>query len=60
LRGAVRRGRDSFYATGAAGCAITLAAEAFADASLLGTAILILAATVLGLGLAQSVGRTAQ
>jgi len=60
LRGALRRGRDSFYAAGAAGCAVTLTAEAFTDASLLGTAVVILAASVLGLGLAQSESRTAQ
>jgi hypothetical protein len=58
LRGALNRGRDSFYATGAAGCAITLTMEAFTDASLVGTVVPILAATILGLGLAQSVSRT--
>jgi hypothetical protein len=60
LRGAVVRGRDSFYATGGAGCAIALMAEAFTDASLLGTTISILAASILGLGLAQSASRTSK
>jgi hypothetical protein len=60
LRGAAGRGRDSFYAIGAAGCAITLTVEAFVDASLTGTAIVILAMAVLGLGLAQSASRTVQ
>jgi len=60
LRGALSRGRDSFYATAVAGCAITLTIEAFVDASLLGTAIVILAMAFLGLGLAQSAGRTTQ
>lgn len=60
LRGASSRGRDSFYATAAAGCAITLTVEAFVDASLLGTAVVIVATTVLGLGLAQSASRTIQ
>jgi hypothetical protein len=58
LRGAISRGRDSFYATAAAGGAITLTVEAFVDASLLGTAVVIVATTVLGLGLAQSASRT--
>jgi hypothetical protein len=60
LRGALRRGRDSFYATAAAGAAVTLTVESFADASLLRTAAAILATTILGLGLAQSAGRSAQ
>jgi hypothetical protein len=60
LRGAVSRGRDSFYATGAAGGAIALMAEAFIDASFFSTAIVILAMSLLGLGLAQSASRTAQ
>jgi len=59
LRGAMRRGRDSFYAIGAAGALITLTLEAFVDASILETAIVILATTFLGLGLAQSASRTA-
>jgi hypothetical protein len=60
IRGAISRGRDSFYATAAAGGAITLTVEAFVDASLLGTAVVIVATTVLGLGLAQSASRTIQ
>jgi hypothetical protein len=58
MRGAANRGRDSFYAAGAAGCAITLTVEAFVDVSLTGTAVVILATAVLGLGLAQSASRT--
>lgn len=58
LRGAISRGRDSFYATGSAGCAVTLTMEAFTDASLFGTAIVVLATAFLGLGLAQSASRT--
>jgi hypothetical protein len=60
LRGAMSRGRDSFYATCAAGCIITLTIEGFVDASLIETAVAILAATVFGLGLAQSVSRSSQ
>jgi hypothetical protein len=58
LRGAISRGRDSFYATAAAGGAITLTVEAFIDASLLGTAVVIVATTLLGLGIAQSASRS--
>jgi hypothetical protein len=39
LRGALGRGRDSFYAAGAAGCTVALAVEAFADATLFNMAI---------------------
>jgi hypothetical protein len=57
LRGALKRGRDSFYPTAAAGCIVTLTLEAFVDASLLGTTIMILSMASLGLGLAQSASR---
>jgi hypothetical protein len=60
LRAAMRRGRDSFYATAAAGATLTLTVEAFVDASLLTSVIALLAAAFLGLGLAQSASRTAQ
>jgi hypothetical protein len=58
LRGALNRGRDSFYPTAAAGCLVTLTIEAFIDASLLGTTVMILSMASLGLGLAQSASRT--
>jgi hypothetical protein len=58
LRGALNRGRDSFYPTAAAGCLVTLTIEAFIDASLLGTTVMILSTASLGLGLAQSASRT--
>jgi hypothetical protein len=51
-------GRDSFYPTDAAGCVVTLTIEAFIDASLLGTTVMILSTASLGLGLAQSAGRS--
>jgi hypothetical protein len=57
LRGALNRGRDSFYPTATAGCIVTLTLEAFVDASLLGTAIIILSTASLGLGVAQSASR---
>jgi hypothetical protein len=58
IRGALRRGRDSFYATAAAGGVVTLTLEAFVDASLFETAVVILATAFLGLGLAQSASRS--
>lgn len=58
FRGAVRRGRDSRYAAAAAAGAIVLFCEAFLDNSLLDTAIQILATVTLGVGIAQSMGRT--
>jgi hypothetical protein len=60
LRGAVRRGRDSFYPAAAMSAAVVLTLEAFCDASALSTAIALLAATLLGLGLAQSLSRSAR
>jgi hypothetical protein len=60
LRGALQRGRDSFYPAAGAGCIVVLALEAFCDASLFSTAVLICAVAALGLGLAQRVSRTNQ
>ena len=58
IHGALERGRDSFFAAAGAACGITLLIEGFFDASLAGTATLVIAASVLGLGLSQSVSRT--
>ena len=60
LRGAVRRGRDSFYSAAAMSAAVVLTLDAFCDASALSTAIGLIGATILGLGLAQSVSRGAR
>jgi hypothetical protein len=60
LGGALRRGRDSFYPIAAAGCAVTLAIEAFVDASLSATSATLLGGAILGLGFAQSMSRTTQ
>jgi hypothetical protein len=59
LRGALRRGRDWFYAACGASCLITLLALAFSNAGLFGTAISIIAAAAFGLAFAQSKSRTA-
>jgi hypothetical protein len=60
LRGALQRGRDSFYPAAGAGCIVVLTLEAFCDASLLGTTVLICTVAALGLGVAQRVSRTNQ
>jgi hypothetical protein len=59
LRGAVQRGRDSFYPAAAMSSAVVLTLQAFCNASVLSTAIALVAAVILGLGLAQSVSRSA-
>src|SRR5262249_23078880 len=58
LRGALQRGRDSYYPAAGAACVIVLILEAFCDASLFSTAVVICAMAALGLGFAQSVSRT--
>jgi hypothetical protein len=59
LRGASHRGRDSFYAAAAGACLVTLMNLAFVNVGLSGTAIVLLSATIFGLGLSQSKGRVA-
>jgi hypothetical protein len=58
FRGAIRRGRDSYYASAAAAGVIVLLCQAFLDKSLLNIATQIIAATTIGVGIAQSSGRT--
>jgi hypothetical protein len=58
FRGAVRRGRDSFFASTAAAGVLVMLGEAFCDPSLLNTTVQIAASVLVGLGLSQSVGRT--
>ena len=58
LRGALQRGRDSYYPAAGAGCVIILMLEAFCDDSLFGTTVVICTMVALGLGFAQSVSRT--
>lgn len=60
LRGALRRGRDSFYPAAGAGCAVVLMILGFGNAGLLAPAPAIVAAATVGLALAQSRSRTAQ
>ena len=60
LRGALQRGRDLFYPAAGAGCIVVLTLEAFCDASLFSTAVLVYTTATLGLALAQRISRTAQ
>jgi hypothetical protein len=59
FRGALARGRDSFYATAAAACLVIAFCEAFCDASLTTVTVQMTAAIIVGLGLAQTTGRKA-
>jgi hypothetical protein len=58
FRGAVRRGRDSFFASGAAAGILVVFCESFLDSSLSSPSVQIIVAVMVGLGLAQSAGRT--
>jgi hypothetical protein len=60
LRGALSRGRDSFFAAAAAACLVTIAGEAFCDASFTDITVKMLAAIIVGMGLAQTVGSRAR
>jgi cell division protein FtsW (lipid II flippase) len=59
LRGALSRGRDSFYAAGAAGCLVTAFCETFCDKAFTDTSVQTLTAIIVGLGLSQTRGRQA-
>jgi hypothetical protein len=58
FRGAVRRGRDSFFASAAAAAILVVLCESFLDSSLSSPSVQIIVAVMAGLGLAQSGGRT--
>jgi hypothetical protein len=58
--GGFNRGRDSFFAAAAAACLVTIFCEAFCDASCTDPTFQIFAAIIIGLGLAQTVGRRAK
>jgi hypothetical protein len=59
FRGALSRGRDSFYAAAAAACLVTAFCEAYCDASFTAITVQMLAAIIIGLGLSQTVGQRA-
>jgi hypothetical protein len=54
-RGALARGRGSFYPAAATAIAVTIVGQAFCNASLLATSVAVIASVMIGLGLAQSV-----
>jgi len=56
-RGALSRGRDSLYPAVGAACTVVILAQAFCDASLLNSCVAVFSSTIVGLGLAQHVGR---
>jgi hypothetical protein len=60
FRAAMLRGRDSFHSTAAASVIVVMLLECFADSTLFNMAILTVASSVVGLGLAQSTSRTIQ
>jgi hypothetical protein len=59
LRGAARRGRDSFYAAAAGACLVTTMNLAFISVGIFGPAMVLLSAAIFGLGFIQSKGRAA-
>jgi hypothetical protein len=60
IRGALQRGRDSFFAAAGASAGVVLLVQMFCDASLLSNTIIIMAAALSGLAVAQSVSRSAR
>ncbi len=54
-RGALNRGRDSFYPAAAAAGTVILLGQAFCDSSLLNPSVAVLGDALIGLGLAQSI-----
>jgi hypothetical protein len=54
-RGALTRGRDSFYPAAAAAGAVMVLSEAFCDASLLNSCIAVMISALMALGLAQTI-----
>jgi hypothetical protein len=58
LRGALQRGRDSFYPAAGAASLVTLLLLAFGEAAMPATGVAVIAASVLGLAAAQSKSRT--
>jgi len=59
LRGAARRGRDSFYPTVGASCVVAIVVLAFNNSGLFNTSVLLISAVTIGLAIAQSKRRAA-
>ena len=58
MRGALRRGRDSFYSTAGASCAVATMLLAFGNAGVFSTPVLVIAAAAVGIAIAQSKSRS--
>jgi hypothetical protein len=57
FRGALSRGRDSFYPAAAAACLVIAFGEAYCDAGFTEVTVQMLTAIIVGLGLSQTTGR---
>jgi hypothetical protein len=60
LRRAMVRGRDWQYPAASAGAVVLITVESFADATLVNSAVMTIAAATVGVGLAQSLSRIVQ
>jgi len=60
VRGALERGRDNFYPAAGAACLISLLILGFINSGISGPGIGLLSAVIFGLGLAQSMSRSAR
>jgi hypothetical protein len=60
VKGALSRGRDTFYPAAGAACIVTLLILAFSNSGVLSLPVAIIAATTLGLAFSQSKSRTLQ
>jgi hypothetical protein len=58
FRGALRRGRDSFYSAAGAGCVVTIVLLSFTNVGMIQTTTSVIASAVLGLALGQRVSRS--
>lgn len=58
LRGAARRGRDSFYSMAGASCTMTTTLLALGNAGVFSTPVLLIASATIGIAIAQSKSRT--
>ena len=58
FRGALRRGRDSFYSAAGAGCVVTIVLLSFTNVGMVQTTTSVIASAVLGLAFGQRVSRS--
>ena len=58
FRGALRRGRDSFYSAAGAGCIVTIVLLSFTNVGMIQTITSVVASAILGLAFGQRLSRT--